>query len=93
MHIKQTYQQLLPNKCGSKKDVYCILSGKFQEVAFRIEIQQCEMINTASFCVPFRGQRMMSWKFCECAYVRFQSGRKEGESGTIFGKFVLRNEF
>ena len=29
---------------------------------------------------------------CKYAYSRFQRDCKEGESGTIFGKFVSRNE-
>ena len=41
--------------------------------------------------MPFKGQRIKSWKFCKYAYKRFQGGYKEGESGTIFGKFILRN--
>ena len=50
-HIK-AFQQFLRNKCGSKRDVYCIFSEKFQQIAFRIEILQCEMLNPARFrCV------------------------------------------
>ena len=34
---------------------------------------------------------MKYWKFCKYAYSRFQRDYKEGESGTLFGKFVLKN--
>ena len=50
------------------------------------------MINPARFGCAIYGAKDKVLEFCKYPYSSFQRDCKEGESGTIFEKYVLRNE-